>query len=235
MVYALILFDLDDTLMDFGRTQTAAFAATAARFGLDPDGGALYARYQAISKDCWSRHERGLLDRVLLRTERWRLLAEQVGRDDLDSGEVAEAYLDALPEHPYVLDGAEEVCRRLAARAPLGVVTNGFESVQHRRLAATSLARHVSFVLTSEAVGASKPARPLFDEALRRGGAAPADAVMIGDNHGSDITGAHAVGIDTVWFNPSGSARPDGVVPTHSVTRLHELLELPRLAELAAG
>lgn len=229
MSYALILFDLDDTLMDFQRTQVAAFAATATRYGLDGRGGGLYDRYRALSRGCWERHERGQLERSLLRTERFRLLLSELGRDDLDVTEVAEAYLDALPEHPFLLDGALEVVRRLAARAPLGVVTNGFDSVQHRRLAATPLAEHVSFTLTSEAVGASKPERPLFDEALRRGGASPGDTVMIGDNHGSDIAGAAAVGLDTVWFNPAREPRPAGIAPTHRVAHLRELFDLPRL------
>jgi len=229
MTYTLVLFDLDDTLLDFTGTQAVAFEATVARYDIDGQGGALYARYQEYNRDCWRRHERGELSKTLLRSERWRLILRSAGAGHLPHEQVAESYLEELPRHPLLVAGAVEVCAALAEQVTLGVVTNGFESVQHRRLAASPLAEFISFMLTSEGVGTPKPGRPLFDRALQLGEAVTHDSVMIGDNPSSDIAGANAIGMHSIWFNPTGAAPEPGVAATHTVRRLDELLELPRM------
>lgn len=232
MTYRLILFDLDNTLLDFSRTQSASFAAIVARFGLDGEGGALYSRYEVFSTECWRLHEQGELSKEALRTERWRLTLASAKADQLSHEDLAEAYLDELPRHTFHVEGALEVCRALSQRATLGVVTNGFESVQHRRLAASPLAEHISFLLTSEAVGVPKPGRELFDRALERGAASIEDTVMIGDTLASDIAGANGLSMDSVWFNPSSAPPAPDIPATHTVSRLSELLQLPRIGEL---
>lgn len=229
MTYRLILFDLDNTLLDFSRTQAMAFEAVVNRFEIDAEGGALFDRYQAFSRESWRQHERGELPAEALRTERWRMTLASTGADHLAHEVLAEAYLDELPRHTFHVEGALEVCRALSDTVTLGVITNGFESVQHRRLAASPLKQHVSFLLTSEAVGEPKPGRALFDRALELGAAANHDTVMIGDNLSSDIAGADGVCMDSVWFNP-GRAQPDpGIAATHTISRLSELLKLPRI------
>jgi len=232
MTYQLILFDLDDTLLDFSRTQVVAFASVVEHFGMDAEDGALFERYQVFSKDCWRRHELGTLSKDALRTERWRMTLDSTASDHLDDEELAEAYLDELPRHTFHINGALEVCRTLAERFTLGVVTNGFESVQHRRLAASPLREHVSFLLTSEAVGEPKPGRALFDRALELGDATIDDTVMIGDNLGSDIAGANGMSMDSVWFNPVGAQPSPEITATHTVSRLGDVLALPRMGRL---
>jgi 2-haloacid dehalogenase len=235
MTYRLILFDLDDTLLDFSRTQAVAFEAIVTRFEVVGEVAELYARYQTFSKDCWRRHEQGELSTELLRTERWRLTLASAGAQQLSHEELSEAYLDELPQHTFHVEGALEVCRALAEVVTVGVVTNGFESVQHRRLAASPLQQHVSFLLTSEAVGAPKPERAIFDRALELGSATLEDTLMIGDNLGSDIAGANGVCMDSVWFNPGGKQPEADIAATHTVSRLSELLELPRVAKNACA
>ena len=234
MTYQLILFDLDDTLLDFGATQAAAFDATLAKYAIDTGDGALYAQYDQFSKQCWRRHEEGTLSKALLRTERFRLTLEWWGVKDAPVDELAQAYLDELPRHPFLVDGAVEVCRRLSLVATLGVVTNGFEAVQRARLSLAPFREHVSFLLTSESVGAPKPARPIFDRALELGAASSSETVMVGDNPSCDIAGAHARGIDTVWLAPADAHPEVEVSPTHRVERLAELLDLPRFGAHAA-
>ncbi|MFT7465309.1 MAG: 2-haloacid dehalogenase [Pseudohongiellaceae bacterium] len=235
MTYQLILFDLDDTLLDFSATQAAAFAAVVAHYDVDGGAGSLFQRFQAFNTASWKRYEQGQLSKEALRTERWRQTLEWAGADELSHEEVAEAYLDELPRHTFHVEGALEVCGALAQVVTLGVVTNGFESVQHRRLAASPLSEHVSFLLTSEAVGAPKPERRLFDRALELGAAAIADTIMIGDKLTSDIAGANRIAMDSVWFNPGGRDPSSEVSATHTVSRLDELLSLPRMRELLAS
>ena len=48
-------------------------------------------------------------------------------------------------------------------------------------------------------------------------------------NLGSDIAGANRVCMDSVWFNPGGKQPEADIAATHTVSRLSELLELPRI------
>ena len=52
-----------------------------------------------------------------------------------------------------------------------------------------------------------KPEPPLFRIALERLGLAPAAAAMVGDSVPSDIAGARAVGMRTVFYAPQGGGR----------------------------
>lgn len=100
----------------------------------------------------------------------------------------------------------------------IGVVTNGPPS-QRVKVERAGLWELIDDCTISDEVGSAKPARAIFELALRRCGAAPADAAtswMVGDAPGPDIAGARAVGLRTVWIHrgrswPESGYRPDAV------------------------
>ena len=76
--------------------------------------------------------------------------------------------------------------------------------------------------------GAAKPHRPIFDAAVRAGGASAAQTVHVGDHPVYDVHGARAAGLRTVWVNRNGEtwpreyAAPD--IEVRHVGELHERL-----------
>jgi FMN phosphatase YigB (HAD superfamily) len=50
-----------------------------------------------------------------------------------------------------------------------------------------------------------------------------ASAIVIGDRMETDILGAHNFGLDSCWFNPAQSPRPDGPAPRFEIKHLAEL------------
>ena len=76
-------------------------------------------------------------------------------------------------------------------------------------------------VFTSEDAGSYKPRKELFELALQRTGLNPDEVIHIGDSISSDVKGASAVGINTLWLNRFGKSVPDGV---NSITSLPEAL-----------
>ena len=93
------------------------------------------------------------------------------------------------------------------------MVTNGSDRGQRRRLAASALAGSFSIVVTSERAGFTKPDPQIFRVAARAAGGTLTGAWMIGDAAESDIAGAAAAAIDSVWLSrgreyPAGYARP---------------------------
>jgi putative hydrolase of the HAD superfamily len=82
-------------------------------------------------------------------------------------------------------------------------------SEQADKIAVCGIREHIDTLVVSEEVGVAKPDREIFRVALERLGAAPGDAVMIGDSWSADIAGARAAGIRSVWFNPHRRPCPD--------------------------
>ena len=85
------------------------------------------------------------------------------------------------------------------------------------------LARHplpVDHVVTSEDARAYKPRPEPFLMALELLGCSAAEVIHIGDSPAADITGAAALGIDTVFLSRFGRRLPDHLSATHTVPTL---------------
>jgi putative hydrolase of the HAD superfamily len=83
----------------------------------------------------------------------------------------------------------------------------------------TGLAPLLDGVITSAAAGAAKPAAAIFRHALAVAGAAPADALHVGDSLPEDVYGARASGIRAVLLSRDGggdSSDPPPDVPVIS-------------------
>jgi 2-haloacid dehalogenase len=79
-------------------------------------------------------------------------------------------------------------------------------------------------VVTSEDVGAYKPAPQMFRRGLEMLGMRAEEVVDIGDSLTADIAGARAAGIATIWVNRRGRPAPDGIVAADMVGDLGDLV-----------
>ena len=130
-------------------------------------------------------------------------------------------------EYVALLEGAEEIVRYLAAKYPLTVVTNGFVEVQYEKFEKSGLKDCFAHIVLSEEVGYQKPNPRIFEEALRMNGLDASEVVMIGDSFSSDIAGANATGIDTIWLAQSDNITDEQrKVATHIVTSLQEIKQI---------
>ncbi|MEV6021374.1 HAD family hydrolase [Streptomyces sp. NPDC051997] len=198
----LALFDLDNTLID-RQGGLGTWAGDFARSrGLSEDGAALL---------CARLRARAYPDDFVL-------LREELGlRDTADAlwREYVEGLARAVCCFPGVPAGLA-VLRNLGWT--LGIATNGAVAIQHAKLHATGLDAFFDGVTVSEAVGVRKPGRTLFDAAAAACGVSlAAGGWMVGDNPATDIGGAGAVGLRTVWVAGTrewadGPHKPDVVV-----------------------
>jgi 2-haloacid dehalogenase len=233
MKHTLFLFDLDDTLLDFKASEQLSFVRTMQALGLREGLDGLFPQYQAINVDLWRRFERGEVSKDFLKVERFRQTFAQNGID-LDPAAASHLYLESLSENVVLIDGAKQVCEALCAIGEVGIITNGVESIQSRRIATSGLKEHISFVATSEACGYAKPDSRFFDYTTRMARAfAQHETVIVGDRLDADILGANRFGIDSCWFNPGGHANVSEAVPTCEVGSLHEIV--PALRKLAGA
>lgn len=223
--YQWLLFDADDTLLDYQGAELAALARLFEQIGVPFDEGNL-ARYRRINQTLWHALERGETTQARLTVERFAQLAAELGID-VDAPRLSLDYMQHVADCTRPIAGAEAVVRALRTRYRIGIVSNGFTRVKQQQLAATGFADCLEAVVISEAIGAAKPDRAFFDVAFARLGQPTREAVLIiGDSLSSDIAGGHAYGIDTCWYNPKARDLPAPPHPTYTIASLEQLLDL---------
>ena len=209
-----VLFDLDDTLFDHAHATRAALTglhAAERAFGawtLDE----LVDRHSVILEDLHRRVLTGDLTVDEARIERFGRLLDEAGEPGAADRAVrlAGVYRTAYEAGWRAVPGALALLDEVRA-AGLGavIVTNNGVAEQRRKLERCGIGALVDGMVTSEEAGVSKPAREIFDEALRVADAGPESAVMFGDAWPTDIEGALGADIRPVWFNRRGLPRPD--------------------------
>lgn len=233
MKHTLFLFDLDDTLLDFKASEQLSFVRTMQALGLRDGIDALFPQYQAINVALWKEFEAGSVSKDFLKVERFRRTFAQNALE-LDPEAASHLYLESLSDTVVLIDGAKQVCEALCAIGEVGIITNGVEHIQQRRIASSGLRDHISFVSTSEACGYAKPDSRFFDYAAKMARSfARHETVIVGDRLDADILGANRFGIDSCWFNPGQLPNASEAVPTCEVGCLHDIV--PALKKLAAA
>jgi len=180
----LAFFDLDNTLIRRQSVLAPVAEQFCATYGLDADavphiadafrertGRAVFARL---------RSEYGLADQV---TGLWAWYVDAI----------AAAIACPAP----VLDGLQQLRDR---GWTVAVVTNGATDIQTAKLRSTGIDQVIDAVIISEDIGVRKPDPAIFRAAAALCGQPLAGGWMTGDNPDTDISGAHDVGLRTIWI-----------------------------------
>ena len=224
--YYCILFDADNTLLNFDAAESKALAETLVNYGIEPDAETVQT-YRTINEELWRQLEKGQIRREKLLNERFSRFLKAIDAAG-DGAEMNRYYLEQLSTHPDLMNAEVlDVLRELSEVATLAVVSNGVHKVQTRRLAESGVSNFMEDVFISEKLGCEKPDARIFDAALRALGVENREHVlMVGDSLTSDIQGGANAGLDTCWFNPNHTENPGKVIPTYEIASLEELYPL---------
>ncbi len=224
--YRYLLFDIDNTLMDFTAGERAALFQTMEQLGA-PIREEDYHRYLEINKAAWARFEAGELDSKSVQRVRFEDFAISLGRDAADGEGMNARYVENLGRQAILLEGAIELLSRLSRRYRLAVATNGLTLVQRARLEKSGFLPLLDGVFISQEMGVKKPDRAYFEAIFTFfGDDARERYLMIGDSLSADIAGGANAGIDTCWYCPLGAAADASVTPTYTVRSFAELQAL---------
>lgn len=223
--YRTILFDADQTLMDFKRSERAALCEALAAMGVEVDEEML-KKYSEINGAAWKRLERGEITKIELRTVRFAEFCDHYNLS-LDVAALAEQYLSSLSKQSFLMDRALEVCRTLASSCRLYIITNGIASVQHGRLDLSPIRPYFQDLFISDELGAEKPDSAFFEKVAEGiPNFDPTETLVVGDSLTSDIRGGICAGLDTCWLNPSDAKAPCDMEITYTIKRLEDVVPL---------
>lgn len=221
-----ILFDLDETLLDFKRSESRALSNMLRHIGVEPTEKVI-SRYSEINKSRWKLLEQGLLTRQQVKESRYEILFAELGVD-YSAAEATAYYEDQLSQKGFVFPDTIKLLETLHGSYRMYIVSNGGSNVQSGRLADSGIGKYFEDIFISEDAGAEKPSREFFDYCFGRRPEIKADeTVIIGDSLTSDIQGGINAGIRTIWFNPDGQQAAD-IHPDYEVKKL---MEIPTLLE----
>ena len=220
-----VLFDLDNTLLDFNKAEKMAVERTLREMGVTPDERML-KRYSELNLAQWHLLEQGKITRSQVKVQRYVNLFREyhIEGDPAEATKVYEAYL-AIGH--YYVEGAEELLKHLSEKYRLYMVTNGTLSVQKGRIKSAGMRPYFKDIFISEEIGYDKPGKAYFDYCFSRiSNFHRENTVIIGDSLTSDILGGKNAGIRTVWYNPHGSQNTSAVQPDYEVKELSAIEDL---------
>lgn len=226
MKYSLFLFDLDDTLLDFQASEKLCFNETFINFGIKNLLEEIHKTYKVENNLLWKQLERGEVDKDFLKVERFKRTLDH-HQIEIPPHKMAEFYLEQLPKHVVLLDGAIDALSHLKQFGEIGVITNGIEFVQRERIKNSELKFLIDFVAVSEECGFAKPDVRFFDYTVKKAKQFTKEStVVIGDRLDADILGANQFGIDSCWYNQHKAENTSTAKPTFMV---NDLLSLKKI------
>ena len=216
-----VFLDLDDTLCDTEGLTPMRLAAVRELLDGEVAADLLDSVLgEAASWDPLADEESGRVNRV-------QRMKEALGLSDDQLRPVRARYNEVLFENLTLVDGARETLAWLRERVKVGLITNGPSELQRTKIERLGIGGAFDSITVSGEVGFHKPARELFEAALRSLDAGADVAVYAGDRPEFDIRGARNVGMTCALI------RTDYPFPLPAAPQadfvLTNVTELPRL------
>jgi HAD superfamily hydrolase (TIGR01549 family) len=212
-----VLFDLDETLVHYRRSPGELLQESFDALDLHPlfPVEEYYARFDEF------RQQHDTIQQ--LRSACFATLAADHGHDPSLGRRVADAYTERRDQTNVELSaGARRVLDRLHGEYRLGIVTNGTGQAQRAKIDSVNLERWVDATVFAGEDVPPKPDTEPFERALSALDAVPGETVHVGDSLASDIAGANAAGLYSVWL--ADGTDPGAHQPTRRIDSIDDLL-----------
>lgn len=223
-MYDIVLLDADMTIWDFEASEKLALEDTVKHMGVEMTEE-VSVFYHKVNAALWKAFDLKQVTKEELSYQRFHDLLQFVGKQG-DPLALNAYYQQRLGEHSIMLPGAEEMCRKLAERCTLYILTNGMHTAQVGRFEKSPIKVYIKDMFISEDMGCQKPDKEYFDKVFAIIGLEDKSrAVMVGDSLTSDIQGGINGGVDTIWYNPQRKPFNPQIMPTYTAYIMDEIVE----------
>ncbi|WP_251717389.1 YjjG family noncanonical pyrimidine nucleotidase [Lactobacillus agrestimuris] len=201
MRYKQIIFDVDDTLIDFAATEDFALHSLFDANGW-PLSSELQKQYHSYNQNLWRDLELGKYTYEEISERCFRVFLKQNLDIDVDGNEVMDEYRSYFGEAHQLLPGVEDTLIYAKRQDyKLTVLSNGEQFMQEHRLELAGIKDYFDLIVTSEQAHYQKPDEHAFDYFFSRTQIGPNETIFFGDGLQSDILGAEKYGFDSIWYN----------------------------------
>lgn len=206
-----IFFDLDHTLYDFETNSAKALEVAFNQLDLLQRGISVadfLPVYVPINKNLWDLYRDNLISQHELRYRRFKDSFDQLlfTITDAEIQQISDTYISELPNFATLFPHADQVLQELSINYQLHIITNGFETIQLKKLKQANIQNYFQTITHSESVGYKKPDKRIYEHALLTAEARAQESIMIGDCEIADYSGAINAGMHAVLFDPQNSS-----------------------------
>ena len=222
----LVVFDVDDTLVDHSGAASQAALLLIRRYGAVLP----YAddEFVGLWHDAADRHFAAYnAGECSYQEQRRRRIRDFFGGDltDQEADNLFAVYLVGY-ERFWALFRDVLPCLDALDGRRLAIISNNHSEPTRLKLARTGIEQRFEDVVTPDVAGVSKPDAGIFDATCARLDVEPAACVYVGDKLDSDARAAQAAGWRGIWLDRSGTGTPlsDGIMAIHDLTALPHVL-----------
>ncbi|MBE9208757.1 HAD family hydrolase [Nostoc sp. LEGE 06077] len=229
MSYQAIIFDLDNTVLNFELCERQAIigALKACSVSLDLYGisePSFLQVFETYNSQYWRK--RDILSPIEITEMSYKNTLAHLNIQTDKISHLSQSFWQIFNHSAVTESGVYELLTVLERNYRLAVITNGFVSAQLPRMQAAGIDHFFEEVVVSEAIGFAKPSPEIFNYALSKLDLIPAQVLYVGDSLSHDYAGTKQVNIDFCYYNRKNQALPKEVKPKFIVNQLLNLLEL---------
>ena len=223
--YKTLLFDIDDTLFDFGTDQKIAFKNAMKEIGhICTDK--MYEDYNEINLGMWEKLNEGKIELNELFIKRFEVFFAKYGIKH-DEKEFDQILTKMFQKTGTPIKGVKETLEKLKDKYELVITSNGPKEQQYHRLENADFLKYFSSIFISQEIGYNKPDKRFFNIVFENiENKEKSEILIIGDSLSSDIAGGKITGIDTCWYNPNNKENKSDIKPNYEINTIEELLEI---------
>lgn len=225
--YKVILWDIDDTLLDFKQSEKLGIETCFKKRGLYVDD-AIAKRFSEINDSFWKRLEKGELTKIEVQRGRFVQLFEELNIQNVDMEEFRLDYEGMLGEIWFFKENSKEVlfCLQSAGYEQYAI-TNGTKKVQDKKIKGTGFDKIFKHVFISDEIGTPKPHKGFFDYVVSHiPHVKKEEMLIVGDSLTSDMQGGVQNGIDTCWYNPEFKVNTMDLEITYEIHTLGDVCKI---------
>ena len=233
-IYKYLIFDVDDTLLDFYPAFLTAQRNIAENLGIEPS-----KEYLETDEKCgWKAWDECSLDKTYEKDvqENYHMYYYQYLRKhfeylleaykkEYDVQELVDCYLKSISSSKVMKESDTlSVYTKLSQKYKLVLATNGIEKMQKERL--FDFLPYTYRLYISEAIGFIKPTEDFYNYIISDLKCRLDECLMIGDSITNDILGAKAIGMDVCYYNSKRKRKPDNILVDYEVNSINELVQI---------
>lgn len=232
--YQYLIFDVDDTLLDFHAAFKSAQKNIAALLDIEPSND-----YMEADEKCgwraWEESGLGNTDQQDVQEhyheyykqyirKHFEYLLDMYGKAN-EARELEEVYIKSIAMSKVLKEqDTLDVFAQLSEKYTLVLATNGLERIQKERLSDFLPFTHRLYI--SEKISLIKPTNAFYRYILSDLNCKADQCLMIGDSIANDIIGAKAIGMNVCYYNASDKKVPDDVLIDYEIRSIHDLVRI---------
>ena len=222
-----ILWDLDNTLIDFDVAEKNAIKSLFAKYNLGPCTDSMLKEYDKINEAYWKKFEKKEVDKKLGLVQRYVDFFNVYNLDNSIASRFNDEYQLALGDTIIYLDDSYNIVKSLKGKVRQCLVSNGTTAAQRNKLKKSKFDELVDDVFLSDEIGFEKPSAEFFDYVFDKIGVTDkSEVIIVGDSISSDIQGGENAGIKTVWYNPKGKGHNERPRVDYDIRDLREVYKI---------